>query len=120
VACASTCTRERIYATHVLVTVLRGSALYGLRKNMHKRSLSPDACSRVCACGCVGNVFAEKATLKVKKNVLEWTYIVCILYMRITCLESGAQPGGGIWGIFPPEIFKTLHRNFDICRNFKE
>jgi len=22
-------------------------------------------------------------------------------------------------GIFPPEIFKTLHSNFDICRNFQ-
>jgi len=26
---------------------------------------------------------------------------------------------GGIWGICPPEIFKTLHSNFDICRNFQ-
>jgi len=36
-------------------------------------------------------------------------------------LESGAQPGGGgAFGAFaPPEIFKTLHSNFDICRNFQ-
>jgi len=33
-----TCTRERIYTTHVLVAVLRGSALCGLRQNIHKRS----------------------------------------------------------------------------------
>jgi len=34
---------------------------------------------------------------------------------------AGAQPGGGIWGICPPEIFKTLHRNFDIfAETFKE
>jgi len=26
---------------------------------------------------------------------------------------------GEIWGIGPPEIFKTLHSNFDICRNFQ-
>jgi len=26
---------------------------------------------------------------------------------------------GGIWGICSPEIFKTLHSNFDICRNFQ-
>ena len=26
---------------------------------------------------------------------------------------------GSIWGISPPEIFKTLHSNFDICRNFQ-
>jgi len=36
VACAKTYTRERIYATHVLVTVLRGSTFCGLRKNLHK------------------------------------------------------------------------------------
>jgi len=30
------------------------------------------------------------------------------------------QPGGeGIWGVCLPEIFKTLHSNFDICRNFQ-
>jgi len=34
--------------------------------------------------------------------------------------KSGAQPGeGGIWGICPPGIFKTLHSDFDICRNFQ-
>jgi len=27
--------------------------------------------------------------------------------------------GRGIWGICPPEIFKTLHNNFDICKNFQ-
>jgi len=32
--------------------------------------------------------------------------------------SPGAQPGG-IWGIFPPKNFKTLHNNFDICRNFQ-
>jgi len=33
---------------------------------------------------------------------------------------TGAQPGGA-FGAFasPPEIFKTLHSNSDICRNFK-
>jgi len=30
-------------------------------------------------------------------------------------LQPRAQPGGGIWGMFPAEIFKTLHGNFDIC-----
>jgi len=54
VTCASTYTRECIYATHVLVTVSRGSALCGSRKNTHKRSHSHDACSRVCACGIAG------------------------------------------------------------------
>jgi len=29
---------------------------------------------------------------------------------------SGAQPGGEF---ALPEIFKTLHSNFDICRNFQ-
>jgi len=32
------------------------------------------------------------------------------------CLYSGAQPWGGN---LPPENFKTLHSNFDICRNFQ-
>jgi len=38
---------------------------------------------------------------------------------RSYCPGAGAQPagGGGIWGICPPDIFKTLHRNFDICKN---
>jgi len=40
VPCASTYIHERIYATHVLVTVLCGSVLCGLRKNTHKRSHS--------------------------------------------------------------------------------
>jgi len=31
--------------------------------------------------------------------------------------DAGAQPWGG--GICPPEIFKILHSNFDICRNFQ-
>jgi len=26
---------------------------------------------------------------------------------------------GGIWGIYPSEIFKTLHSNFDNCGNFQ-
>ena len=30
--------------------------------------------------------------------------------------HPGAQPGGGIC---PPNIFKTLHSNFDIYRNFQ-
>jgi len=35
-------------------------------------------------------------------------------------LTSGAQPGGEAFGVLaPPEIFKTLHSNFDICRNFQ-
>jgi len=33
--------------------------------------------------------------------------------------EAGPQPGGDIWGICHPEIFKNLHRNSDICRNFQ-
>ena len=31
--------------------------------------------------------------------------------------NPGTQPGGG--HLPPPEIFKTLHSNFDICRNFQ-
>jgi len=35
-------------------------------------------------------------------------------------LDTSAQPGGGAFGAFPPpEIFKTLHSNFDICRSFQ-
>jgi len=30
-----------------------------------------------------------------------------------------ARNQGGNLGIGPPEIFKTLHSNFDICRNFQ-
>jgi len=34
--------------------------------------------------------------------------------------QSGAQPGGRAFrALSLPEIFKTLHRNFDICRNFQ-
>jgi len=32
---------------------------------------------------------------------------------------TGVQPSGGIVGIIHPENFKTLHSNFDICRNFQ-
>jgi len=32
-------------------------------------------------------------------------------------MPAGAQPRGRIWGICPPpEIFKALHSNFDICK----
>ena len=34
-------------------------------------------------------------------------------------ISPGAQPGGGISGICPPELFKTLYSNFDIWRNFQ-
>ena len=34
--------------------------------------------------------------------------------------QAGAQPRGRAFGAFAiPEIFKTLHSNFDICRNFQ-
>jgi len=33
--------------------------------------------------------------------------------------ESGAQPGGGFGPFSPTEIFKILHSNFDIFRNFQ-
>jgi len=33
--------------------------------------------------------------------------------------STGAQPGGAFGTFSPPEIFKTLHNNFDICRNFQ-
>jgi len=35
-----------------------------------------------------------------------------------TTLQSGAQAGGNFVFCLP-EKFKTLHRNFDICRNFQ-
>jgi len=31
--------------------------------------------------------------------------------------STGAQPGGGAFAL--PEIFKIMHSNFDICRNFQ-
>ena len=34
-------------------------------------------------------------------------------------IYTGAQPGGAFGAFAPPEIFKTLHSNFDICRNFE-
>jgi len=35
-------------------------------------------------------------------------------------MSSQARNQGGIFAAFvPPEIFKTLHSNFDICRNFQ-
>jgi len=34
-----------------------------------------------------------------------------------TPFTPDAQPGGG--HLPPPEIFKTLHSNFDICTNFQ-
>jgi len=38
-------------------------------------------------------------------------------YLEIKDMQTGAQPG---WGAFdPPEIFKKLHNNFEICRNFQ-
>jgi len=33
--------------------------------------------------------------------------------------RAGAQSGGGNLGICIPQNFKTLHSNFDICRNFQ-
>jgi len=33
--------------------------------------------------------------------------------------DQARNQGGGHLGHFPPEIFKTVHRNFDICRNFQ-
>ena len=36
--------------------------------------------------------------------------------LRSNVPDAGAQPGGAF---FPPEIFKALHSNFDICRNFQ-
>jgi len=35
------------------------------------------------------------------------------------CVDSGAQPEGAFGAFAPPEIFKILHGNFDICRNFQ-
>jgi len=37
----------------------------------------------------------------------------------IIVIEPGAQPGGAFKAFFPPEIFETLHSNFDIYRNFQ-
>jgi len=51
VACASTYTREHIYATHVLVTVLCGSVLCASCKNTYKRSR--DVCSCVACIWCL-------------------------------------------------------------------
>ena len=34
-------------------------------------------------------------------------------------LKQARNQGGAFRGIFPPLNFKTLHSNFDICRNFK-
>jgi len=34
-------------------------------------------------------------------------------------LRGQARNQGGIWGICPPENFKTLHCNMDICWNFQ-
>jgi len=81
VACASTYARERIYATHVFVAVLRGSAPCGFRKNiLHKRSNSHDACSPVCACA--GRCNRRKRNAKSAACVLEWTYV---RYLYCTC-----------------------------------
>jgi len=39
----------------------------------------------------------------------------------MVCNRRTTRGGGGIWGICaPPEIFKTLHSNFDICKNFQK
>ena len=34
-------------------------------------------------------------------------------------LRAGAQPGGNLEPLPPPEIFKTLQSNFDVSRNFQ-
>jgi len=35
-------------------------------------------------------------------------------------VKSSVQPWGGAFGHLPPsQIFKTLHSNIDICRNFQ-
>jgi len=47
------------------------------------------------------------------------------VHVRLCCGKTShirnrrATRGGSIWGISPPEIFRTLHSNFDICRNFQ-
>jgi len=43
--------------------------------------------------------------------------IIKVLHYGIK--QSRRAIRGGIWA-FPPKNFKTLHSNFDICRNFKE
>jgi len=38
----------------------------------------------------------------------------------VSITVMGAQSGGGHLGHWSPEIFKTLHSNFTICRNFQK
>ena len=55
-----------------------------------------------------------------RRNLQPHVYAVGAIYSRhLDHCIAGTQTGGGIWGICPPENFKMLHSNFDICRNFQ-
>jgi len=41
---------------------------------------------------------------------------ICVIKMS---WQARNQGGGHLGHLPPPEIFKTLHSNFDICRNFE-
>jgi len=43
----------------------------------------------------------------------------CRLFSSSVEREAGAQLGGYLGHLPPPDIFKTFHSNSDICRNFQ-
>jgi len=48
------------------------------------------------------------------------TLKLAVLFDNPLETRTGAQQGGAFGAFAPtPEIFKTLHSNFDICRNFQ-
>ena len=46
-------------------------------------------------------------------------YVLFCLFLSTSVLQQARNHGGHLGHFPPPEIFKTLHSNFGICRNFQ-
>jgi len=66
------------------------------------------------------NYFFVCVSADIRAERLRITSRFAQTFLTAVALRTRRATGGGAFGAFaPPEIFKTLHSNFDICRNFQ-